>query len=86
MAVLGYALEFDTLHTRLASILQDSQLWKKNSDSHQLSLGEFLCKSSQDLHQQLTFTDFQAPQAMDAPNTRLAYLVMLLKTTWYVPI
>lgn len=73
MAALGYTLKFDTLHTRLGSILQDSQLWEKNSDSHQLSLGEFPHKPSQDLHQQLTYTDFQTPQAMDAPNTRLAY-------------
>lgn len=27
-----------------------------------------------------SFTDFYTPQAMDAPNTRLAYPVMLLKS------
>lgn len=86
MAALSYTLKFNTLYTRLGSTLQDSQFWKKNSDSHQLSLGKFPHKSLQDLHQQLTFTDFQAPQAMDAPTTRLAYLVMLLKATWNFPL
>lgn len=86
MAALDYTLKFDTLYTRLWSILQDSQLRKKNSDSHQLFLGEFPLKSSQDLHWQLTFIDFQAPQAMDTPNTRLAYLIMLLKNTWNFPL
>jgi len=46
MAALDYTIKFDTLYTRLGSIIQDSQLWKKNLDSHQLSLGEFPRKSS----------------------------------------